>query len=122
MESKTCEEYVLAKLAESLAENEELKAELGKAKERLDAIESAKPTALEQMVVEYGRRALFGDKTYARMTNVMDGGEAKPYGTWCMEAMEGVYRFPKNIDKTEFMAFFEPEFREAYEEHLEEEQ
>ena len=119
MESKTCEEYVLAMLAESLAENEELKAELGKAKERLDAIEGAKPSALEQMVVEYGRRALFSDKTYARTTDVIKNGETKPYGTWCMEAMEGVYRFPKNIDKTEFMAFFEPEFREAYDEHLE---
>lgn len=120
MESKTCEEYVLAKLADALAENEELKAELEDAKERLDAIESAEPSALEQMVVEYGRRALFSDKTYARTTNAMDGGEAKPYGTWCMEAMENVYRFPKNIDKAEFMEFFEPEFREAYEEHLEE--
>ena len=119
MASKTCEEYVLAKLAESLAENEELKAELGKAKERLDAIEGAKPSALEQMVVEYGRRALFSDKTYARTTDVIKNRETKPYGTWCMEAMEGVYRFPKNIDKTEFMAFFEPEFREAYDEHLE---
>ena len=119
MESKTCEEYVLAKLAESLAENEELKAELGKAKERLDAIEGAKPSALEQMVVEYGRRALFSDKTYARTTDVIKNGEPKPYGPWCMEAMEGVYRFPNNIDKTEFMAFFEPEFREAYDEHLE---
>lgn len=121
MESKTCEEYVLAKLADALAENEELKAELEDAKERFDAIESAEPSALEQMVVEYGRRALFSDKTYARTTNAMDGGEAKPYGTWCMEAMEDVYRFPKNIDKAEFIEFFEPEFREAYEERLEEE-
>lgn len=121
MESKTCEEYVLAKLADALAENEELKAENEKLKERLDAIESAEPSALEQMVVEYGRRALFSDKTYARTTNAMDGGETKPFGTWCMEAMKDVYRFPKNIDKTEFMAFFEPEFREAYEERLEEE-
>lgn len=122
MEPKTCEEYVLAKLAESLAENERLKAELAKAKQRLDAIEGAKPSALEQMVVEYGRRALFSDKTYARTTDVIKDGEAKPFGTWCMEAMEGVYRFPKNIDKTEFMAFFEPEFREAYDEHLENEE
>lgn len=121
MESKTCEEYVLAKLAESLAENERLKAELAKAKQRLDAIEGAKPSALEQMVVEYGRRALFRDKTYAQTTDVIKDGEAKPYGTWCMEAMKDVYRFPKNIDKAEFMAFFEPEFREAYEENLEEE-
>lgn len=122
MDAKTCEEYVLAELAKALAENERLKAELGKAKERLDAIESAEPSALEQMVVEYGRRALFCDKTYARTTNAMNGGEAKPYGTWCMEAMDDVYRFPKNIDKAEFVKFFEPEFREAYEEHLEEEQ
>lgn len=121
MESKTCEEYVLTKLAESLAENERLKAELGKANERLEAIESAKLSAIEQMVVEYGRRALFSDKTYARTTNAMNGGEAKPYGTWCMEAMDDVYRFPKNIDKAEFVKFFEPEFREAYEERLEEE-
>ena len=121
MESKTCEEYVLAKLAESLAENERLKAELAKAKRRLDAIEGAKPSALEQMVVEYGRRALFRDKTYAQTTDVIKDGEAKPYGTWCMEAMKDGYRFPKNIDKAEFMAFFEPEFREAYEENLEEE-
>lgn len=122
MESKTCEEYVLKELVKALAENEELKAELGKAKERLAAVESEKPSALEQMVVEYGRRALFSDKTYARTTDVIKDGEAKPYGTWCMEAMEGVYRFPKNIDKTEFMEFFEPEFREAYEEHLEDEE
>ena len=120
MESKTCEEYVLAKLAESLAENERLKAELAKAKERLDAIEGAKPSALEQMVVEYGRRSLFHDKTCAQTTNATDDGEVVPYGTWCMEAMD-IYRFPRSIDKTEFMAFFEPEFREAYEEHLEEE-
>lgn len=120
MDSKTCEEYVLAKLADALAENERLKAELGKAKERLDAIEGAKPSALEQMVVEYGRRALFCDKTYARTTSATDDGEVKPYGTWCMEAMD-TYRFPNSIDKTEFMAFFEPEFREEYEERLEEE-
>ncbi len=120
MEARTCEQYVLGELAEALAENERLKAELAKAKERIGAIENAKVPALEQMVVEYGRRALFSDKTYARSTNVMDGGEVKPYGTWCMEAMD-TYRFPSSIDKTEFMAFFEPEFRKAYEERLEEE-
>lgn len=120
MEAKTCEQYVLGELAEALAENERLKAELGKAKERLEAIEGAKPSAIEQMVVEYGRRALFRDRTYTRTTDVMDGGETKPYGTWCMESMD-VYGFPRSIDKTEFMAFFEPEFRETYEEHLEEE-
>lgn len=122
MESKTCEEYVLAKLADALAENEELKAELGKAKERLAAVDDVNQSALNRMVVEYGRRALFRDKTYAQTTDAIKDGEAKPYGTWCMEAMEGVYRFPKNIDKTEFMAFFEPELREAYEEHLEDEE
>ena len=81
MESKTCEEYVLAELAKALAENEQLK---------------------------------------TRTTDVIEDGEAKPYGTWCMESME-VHGFPSSIDKTEFMAFFEPEFREAYEERLEEE-
>ena len=122
MDAKTCEEYVLAELAKALAENERLKAELGKAKERLKAIDDVNQSALNRMVVEYGRRALFSDKTYARTTDVIKDGEAKPFGTWCMEAMEGVYRFPKNIDKTEFMAFFEPEFREAYVEHLENEE
>ena len=72
------------------------------------------------MVVEYGRRELFDVKTYARTMDVMDGGEVKPFGTWCMEAMNN-YRFPKSIDKMEFIEFFEPEFREAYEERLEEE-
>lgn len=61
------------------------------------------------------------ERRFGRTTNAMDGGEAKPYGTWCMEAMENVYRFPKNIDKAEFMAFFEPEFREVYEARLKEE-
>lgn len=121
MESKTCEEYVLAKLADALAENEELKAELGKAKERLAAVDDVNQSALNRMVVEYGRRALFSDKVYARTTDVIKDGEAKPYGTWCMESME-VHGFPSSIDKTEFMAFFEPEFREAYEEHLENEE
>lgn len=120
MEARTCEQYVLGELAEALAENERLKAELRETKERLDAIEGAEPSALEQMVVEYGRRALFSDRTYARTTNVMNGSEVIPYGTWCMDAME-IYRFPKSIDKREFVEFFEPEFREAYEEHLEEE-
>lgn len=120
METKTCEEYVLGELTKALAENERLKAELGKAKERLGEIEGAEPSALEQMVVEYGRRALFSNKTYSQTTDVMDGCEAKPYETWCMEAMD-IYRFPHNIDKTEFMAFFEPEFREAYEARLKEE-
>ena len=36
MDAKTCEEYVLAELAKALAENERLKAELGKAKEHLE--------------------------------------------------------------------------------------
>ena len=120
MEAKTCEEYVLNELAGYLLENEKLKAELETANARLEAIESVKPSPIEQLVVKAGRRALFNDKTYARSTDVMDGGEPKPFGTWCMEAMD-VYRFPKSIDKSDFMAFFEPEFREAYQEKLEEE-
>lgn len=120
MDAKTCEEYVLAELTKALSENERLKAELGKAKERLKAIDDVNQSALNRMVVEYGRRALFRDKTYTRTTDVIKDGEAKPYGTWCMESME-VHGFPSSIDKTEFMAFFEPEFREAYEEHLEDE-
>ena len=119
MATKTCEEYVLNELAAALIENERLKAELAEAKERLDVIESTNPSAVEQMVTEYGRRALFNDKTYARTTNAMIDGEVKPYGTWCMEAM-GVYRFPNGIDKREFMEFFEPEFRKEYEARLEE--
>lgn len=111
MDAKTCEEYVLAELAKALAENERLKAELGKAKERLKAIDDVNQSALNRMVVEYGRRALFRDKTYTRTTDVIKDGEAKP-----------VHGFPSSIDKTEFMAFFEPEFREAYDEHLEDEQ
>ena len=120
MEAKTCEEYVLDELAAAIVENERLKQQLAEANARLDAIESVKPTKIEQMVVEAGRKALFNDKTYARTTSATEDGEAIQFGTWCMEAMD-IYRFPKEVDKAEFMEFFEPEFREAYQERLEEE-
>lgn len=98
MEIETCEQYVLDQLMctenevyQLRAANDELKARCAK---------------------------LYRDGTGYR-TSVSSGGSLIPFEDWCMEHVE--YQSQRcGMTKTEFIAYFEPEFRAEYEELAEE--
>lgn len=119
MEMTTCEQYVLAELEaaqnanERLAqENERLQAQV----EILEAKANEEPTRIQRYIVAYGRKKLFGELTYAESTPVKSSdGKDMPFKRWCEAAMRD-YGRPKWMSISEFIAEFEPEFREAYDE------
>lgn len=125
MEYENCEQYVLGELEEAQARNEMLKndndrldAQCKLLEERLEAIQNAKPSRIEAYVTDYGRKSLFDDLTWARATPVIstDGKKAE-FRVWCEECMRDTGR-PEWMSTAEFIEFFEPEFRKAYEKHI----
>ena len=127
MEYENCEQYVLGELEEAQARNERLKndndrldAQCKLLEERLEAIQNAKPSRIEAYVTEYGRKQLFEDCTYAKSTDVKGSdGQLMPFRVWCEECMRD-YGRPKWLSTSEFIEFFEPEFRQAYERRVQE--
>lgn len=127
MELTTCEQYVLAELeaaqarVESLTdENASLQARLLLAEERVNALQNAKPSRIEAYVTECGRKQLFKDCTYATSTDVKGSdGQLMPFRVWCEECMRD-YGRPEWLSVSEFIEFFEPEFRQAYERRVQE--
>lgn len=105
MEIKTCEQYVLDQLEQARAERDWLRGERDASK-------------AEQAIRKEGRAKLYRDGTGYR-TSVSSGGSLIPFEDWCIEHVG--YSSPRyGMTKTEFIAYFEPEFRAEYEELAEE--
>lgn len=127
MEYENCEQYVLGELEEAHARNELLKndndrldAQCKLLEERLEALQNAKPSRIEAYVTAYGRKELFGDLTWAKGTSVVgDDGNQMPFRVWCEECLRD-YGRPGWMSAAEFIEFFEPEFRQEYERHVQE--
>lgn len=128
MEIRTCEQFVLAVLENKSREVESLEKKLSQAIAERDAMKSKadelerklgeEPNTMEAAVIKTGRQNLFHDCTYATVTDVKNrDGEVIPFRVWCEEAMRD-YGRPKGVSVSEFIKFFEPEFREAYEEKM----
>lgn len=122
MEFNTCEEYVLAELADAQdaaavlnEEVERLETENQLLKERLEA----QPAPIEKAIAEAGRKRLFEYCTNA-YTSVKDGDDVILFKDWCLECVLS-YGIPKGVSKSQFVDAFEPEFLEAYNERLAEE-
>lgn len=125
MEIKTCEQYVLDQLMctenevyQLRAENDELKARCAKLEAELKARDERETSKVEQAVRNEGRARLYRDGTGYR-TGVSSGGSLIPFEDWCMEHV-GYPSKRCGMTKTEFIAYFEPEFRAEYEELVEE--
>lgn len=124
MEIRTCEQFVLAVLKNKSREIERLEKKLASAIAERDAMKTKaddlerelgrEPGTIEAAVIKVGRQNLFHDCTYATVTDVKNrDGETIPFRVWCEEAMRD-YGRPKGVSVSEFIEFFEPEFREAY--------
>lgn len=104
MEIKTCEQYVLDQQAQD--EAEELRGKLMERGER-DA------SKVEQAIRKEGRRKLYRDGTGYRTS--VDDDKLIPFSDWCIEHV-GYSSLRCGMTKSEFIAYFEPEFREEYDE------
>ena len=127
MEYENCEQYVLGELEDAQARNELLKndndrldAQVKLLEERLEALQNAKPSRIEAYVTACGREQMFKDCTYATSTYVKGyDGQLMPFRVWCEECMRD-YGRPKWLSVSEFIEFFEPEFRQEYERRVQE--
>lgn len=121
MEIKTCEQYVLDQLMctenevyQLRAANDDLKARCAKLEAELKARDERETSKVEQAIRKEGRRKLYRDGTGYR-TSVEDGGKLIPFSDWCIEHV-GYSSLRCGMTKSEFIAYFEPEFREEYDE------
>lgn len=121
MEIKTCEQYVLDQLMctenevyQLRAANDELKARCAKLESELKARDERETSKVEQDIRKEGRAKLYRDGT-GYSTSVDDGGKIIPFSDWCIEHV-GYLSLRCGMTKSEFIAYFEPEFREEYDE------
>lgn len=121
MEIKTCEQYVLDQLMctenevyQLRAANDELKARCAKLESELKARDERETSKVEQDIRKEGRAKLYRDGT-GYSTSVDDGGKIIPFSDWCIEHV-GYSSLRCGMTKSEFIAYFEPEFREEYDE------
>lgn len=101
MEIKTCEQYVLDQLEQARSERDWLRGKRDASK-------------VEQAIRKEGRRKLYRDGIGYR-TSVDDGGKLIPFSDWRIEHV-GYSSLRCGMTKSEFIAYFEPEFREEYDE------
>lgn len=118
MEIKTCEQYVLDQLEQAQAERDWLRGELEQAHDEEEELRGKlmerDASKVEQAIRKEGRAKLYRDGTDCR-TSVSSGGELIPFEDWCIEHVG--YSSPRRgMTKNEFIAYFEPEFREEYDE------
>ena len=92
MEIKTCEQYVLDQLEQARAERDWLRGELEQAQDEAEE--------LRGKLIERGER---------------DASKVEPFSDWCIEHV-GYSSLRCGMTKSEFIAYFEPEFREEYDE------
>lgn len=125
MEIKTCEQYVLNQLMDTenevyvlSAEIDELEASCAKLEAELKARDERDASEVEQAIRKEGRAKLYRDGTGYR-TSVSSGGSLIPFEDWCIEHV-GYLGQRCVMTKTEFIAYFEPEFRAEYDELAEE--
>ena len=125
MEIETCEQYVLDQL--KCTENEvyslraaidEWKARCAKLEAELKARDERDASEVEQAIIKEGRTKLYRNGSSYR-TSVDGGGKLMPFEDWCIEHT-GYPGQRCGMTKTEFIAYFEPEFRAEYEELAEE--
>lgn len=125
MEIETCEQYVLDQL--KCTENEvyslraaidEWKARCAKLEAELRARDERDASEVEQAIIKEGRAKLYRNGSSYR-TSVDGGGKLMPFEDWCIEHT-GYPSQRCGMTKTEFIAYFEPEFRAEYEELAEE--
>ena len=125
MEIKTCEQYVLNQLMDTenevyvlSAEIDEFEARCAKLEAELKARDERDASKVEHEIRKEGRAKLDRDGTGYR-TSVSSGGSLIPFEDWCIEHVG--YSSPRyGMTKTEYIAYFEPEFRAEYQELAEE--
>lgn len=125
MEIKTCEQYVLDQLEQVQAERDWLRSKLEQAQDEADELRGKlmergerDASKVEQVIRKEGRAKIYRDGTGYR-TSVSSGGSLIPFEDWCIEHMRCLSQ-RCGMTKTEFIAYFEPEFRAEYEELAEE--
>lgn len=125
MEIKTCEQYVLDQLEQVQAERDWLRSKLEQAQDEADELRGKlmergerDASKVEQVIRKEGRARIYRDGTGYR-TSVSSGGSLIPFEDWCIEHT-GYLSQRCGMTKTEFIAYFEPEFRAEYEELAEE--
>lgn len=119
MEINNCEQYVLAELESAMAENDRLRGEVERLSVHVSLLEEQRgPSAIEKAVMEKGRERLFDNCTMS-LSNVEtdENGNPVPFKDWCLDKLHTSW-LPDGIGKATFCDFFEPEFREAYDEAL----
>lgn len=121
MEIKTCEQYVLDQLEQAQAERDWLRGELEQAHDEAEELRGKlmergerDASKVEQAIRKEGRSKLYRDGTDYR-TSVSSGGSLIPFEDWCIEHV-GYSNLRRRMTKNEFIAYFEPEFREEYDE------
>lgn len=121
MEIKTCEQYVLDQLEQARAERDWLREKLEQAQDEAEELRGKlmergehDASKVEQAIRKEGRRKLYRDGSGYR-TSVEDGGKLIPFSDWCIEHV-GYSSLRCGMTKNEFIAYFEPEFREEYDE------
>lgn len=121
MEIKTCEQYVLDQLMsaeneayELRAANDDWKARCAKLETELKARDEREASKVEQVIRKEGRHKIYREGT-GYHTCVDDGGKLIPFEDWCIEHV-GYSSLRCGMTKSEFIAYFEPEFREEYDE------
>lgn len=114
MEIRTCEQYVLAMLAEAQRKIEWLEKENGGLKARVAELE-APPTKVEQRLEERARGLLL-DHCFS-FADAVEDGEPVPFDDWCVKSILD-FRLPGGVGKAALARFFEPELKDAYEKQL----
>lgn len=119
MEIRTCEQYVLAALAEAQRRIEWLERENGGLKARVAELE-AEPSGVERLMMDAERGIAFHN-LFSPGSAVGDDGLAVPFEQWCLSSL-WQFRVPNGVGKMDVVRRFEPELRAAYEERLAEEE
>ena len=123
MEIKTCEQYVLAQLYEQqdendriMAENDRLRGEVADLEAEIKAIEAVHDSTMQEAIRKAGRKALY-DKCTCYGPSVKDGDGVMAFDDWCVDNVRR-YSLPDGVTTLDFIAEFEPELRNEYDQRV----